>query len=133
MISGDHVLPSITPHINGLGGTQDPLDEFVKSLDRVREYEAKVVLPAHGVPFHDLAGRVDAIKLHHDKRLLQVAEISKALGPATVEDFSHELFSKRHWGTMADSETFAHLEHLRHAGRAECKREQGQLVYTVHT
>jgi hypothetical protein len=33
---------------------------------------------------------------------------------------------------MADSETFAHLEHLRHAGRADCRREQGQLVYTVH-
>ena len=28
-------------------------------------------------------------------------------------DLSHEVFPKRHWGVMAESETFAHLEHLR--------------------
>ena len=131
MISGDHVLPSITPHINGMGAGQDPLDEFVKSLDRVAAYDAQVVLPAHGVPFHDLTGRVEAIKSHHVKRLEQVAEISKALGPASVEEFSHELFPRRHWGMMAESETFAHLEHMVLEGDAERWTEHGTYVYRI--
>ena len=41
------------------------------------------------------------------------------------------LFPKRHWGTMADSETFAHLEHLAHAGGAERYEERGMLVYRM--
>ena len=48
--------------------------------------------------------------------------IARDLGPATVEAFSQRLFRKRHWGWMAESETFAHLEHLRHAREAECQR-----------
>ncbi|MFI5309407.1 MAG: MBL fold metallo-hydrolase, partial [Polyangiales bacterium] len=36
-LSGDHVLPSITPHISGLGEIADPLQAFYDSLDRVAE------------------------------------------------------------------------------------------------
>ena len=56
---------------------------------------------------------------------------SSALGPATVQQLAHEIFPKRHWGVMAESETFAHLEHLVLEGRAERHREQGKLIYTV--
>jgi glyoxylase-like metal-dependent hydrolase (beta-lactamase superfamily II) len=134
MISGDHVLPGITPHISGIGAASDPLDEFVQSLDRVATHKdaVKIVLPAHGVPFTDLAGRVDAIKAHHVERLEKVLEISTGLGrPGTVEEFTQGLFSPRHWGNMAESETWAHLEHLRHQGRAECHSRDGLLVYSV--
>ena len=44
-------------------------------------------------------------------------------------DLSHELFPKRHWGVMAESETFAHLEHLRGAGGVERWDEDGMLIY----
>jgi hypothetical protein len=32
---------------------------------------------------------------------------------------------------MAESETYAHLEHLRHAGRAESFDRNGVLVYQL--
>jgi hypothetical protein len=42
------------------------------------------------------------------------------------------LFKERSWGEMAESETYAHLEHLRHARQAEAYRnEQGRLVYEI--
>ncbi|HUI49867.1 MAG TPA: hypothetical protein VL119_14315, partial [Acidimicrobiia bacterium] len=56
---------------------------------------------------------------------------SRALGPATVQALSHEVFPKRHWGVMAESETFAHLEHLAHEGEAERWEEKGMLVYRM--
>jgi hypothetical protein len=59
-------------------------------------------------------------------------DISRDIGrPATVEEFSQQLFSPRSWGPMADSETYAHLEHLRHLGQAERRRERGKLLYQV--
>jgi hypothetical protein len=41
------------------------------------------------------------------------------------------VFPKKHWGTMAESETFAHLEHLADAGQAEAWSEAGRLYYRV--
>ena len=70
VLSGDHVLPTITPHISGVDGAGDPLALFFDSLDRMTKLEdVTIVLPAHGHPFNDLTGRVDAIKQHHDERL----------------------------------------------------------------
>jgi hypothetical protein len=40
------------------------------------------------------------------------------------------LFKERSWGEMAESETYAHLEHLWHRGEAERKRDrEGFLIY----
>jgi hypothetical protein len=88
-------------------------------------------LPAHGHPFDDVPGRVEAIKEHHAERMELLREASVAIGPASVQDLSHEVFPKRHWGVMAESETFAHLEHLAHAGEAERWEADGTLVYRV--
>ena len=132
-LAGDHVLPSITPHISGISSSPDPLSSFFYSLDRVAEMsDVGRVLPAHGHPFDDLAARCHAIKRHHHERLDKVKSISRELGPASVAAFSRHLFRERSWGAMAESETYAHLEHLRLAGDAECQRGgDGKLIYVV--
>jgi len=130
-LAGDHVLPTITPHISGISSSPDPLSTFFYSLDRVGEIDdVEQVLPAHGHPFHDLSARCEAIKQHHHERLEKVKQIGREIGPATVRDFSQRLFKPRSWGAMAESETYAHLEHLRIAGEASAHRdEQSRLVY----
>jgi glyoxylase-like metal-dependent hydrolase (beta-lactamase superfamily II) len=131
--SGDHVLPTITPHISGLRAGRDPLKLFVDSLDKVAALDdVRLVLPAHGHPFTDMAGRVEKTKIHHLERMEKLREASAAIGPATVEELARELFSPRAWGHLADSETYAHLEHLRLAGMAECREgADGKLIYEV--
>ena len=122
MLSGDHVLPTITPHIGGMNPTGDPLLAFFESLDKVAAYgpDVSVVLPAHGHPFDDLAGRAKAIQEHHIGRLEVLRKAADEIGrPARVQELSTHLFSARAQGAMADSETFAHLEHLRLAGEFE--------------
>jgi glyoxylase-like metal-dependent hydrolase (beta-lactamase superfamily II) len=132
-LSGDHVLPTITPHISGLGEGRDPLRYYIDSLDKVADLPGVArVLPAHGHPFTDLGGRVDSIKAHHVERMEKLRQASLALGPTTVAELSHHLFRKAVWGAMAESETYAHLEHLRLAGEAECFEDgQRRLVYRV--
>ena len=134
MLSGDHVLPTITPHISGLIRAKDPLAEFFASLDKIGTFadRTSTVLPAHGRPFTDLAGRVEAIKRHHHERLDIIRRVSNEAGaPTTVMEFSKHLFSPRSQGTMADSETFAHLEHLRLAGEAIQSRNGELLEYLI--
>lgn len=132
-LSGDHVLPSITPHIGGVSYLPDPLKSFFYSLDRVGEIgDVKLALPAHGHPFEDLHGRAQSIKAHHFERLEEIRTIADDLGPSDVNSFMKRMFRERSWGDMAESETYAHLEHLRLEGKAGAFRnEKGRLVYEL--
>lgn len=132
LISGDHVLPTITPHISGTGVIVDPLTEFFRSLDRVGEIDGITqVLPAHGLDFPDLAGRTEAIKRHHHERLQLLRDASAESGWLTVPDYSTHLFQARSLGQLADSETYAHLEHLRLTGEAEVRDDGPELLYKI--
>jgi glyoxylase-like metal-dependent hydrolase (beta-lactamase superfamily II) len=133
LLAGDHVLPTITPHISGLGRDADPLGAYLASLEEIGALDGvRQVLPAHGHPFSDLAGRAKAIARHHRDRLERLIAIGRDLGRASVEAYSRALFQERSWGPMAESETYAHLEHLRLSGRAERSSEAGgRLLYAV--
>lgn len=132
VLTGDHVLPTITPHISGLHAGHDPLDEFFTSLDRMAQLEgATLALPAHGHPFTDLSGRCVEIRDHHHERLETLREAARALGEASVVELSKHLFKQRSWGPMAESETYAHLEHLRRAGEMVSRRVDEDLHFQL--
>ncbi len=128
-LSGDHVLPTITPHISGMTGSDDSLAEFVGALQRVSMLPGVTnVLPAHGLAFTDLSGRVDDIIGHHVERLAEIERLGVELGDATVRAYSRRLFQERSWGPMAESETYAHLEHLREQGLMATRTDDDGLL-----
>lgn len=137
LFAGDHVLPHITPSI-GLEGVvnRQSLADFMASLARVRNLDVDLVLPAHGEPFADLAGRVDALLTHHEVRLDACAsavrdrlatayEVAQRLGwtrrqtPFTELD----LFNK----VLATWETAAHLELLSARGTVG-RHDDGDVI-----
>jgi len=130
LLSGDHVLPTITPHIAGSTDLADPLATFFDSLDRVAALDGLTkVLPAHGHPFADCTHRCTHIKDHHAERLQILRDAAPATGDAPVTEWMKVLFKERSWGDMAASETFAHLEHLLVAGEAVSRRDDDGLLY----
>ncbi|MGI9606973.1 MAG: MBL fold metallo-hydrolase [Acidimicrobiales bacterium] len=133
LFSGDHVLPTITPHIGGFSAYEDPLSDFFESLERMQSIDGvRTVLPAHGDPFTDLAHRSKTIADHHHDRLDQVRAIGEELGGAApVDAFMRMLFRERSWGPLAASETFAHLEWLRIHSGATRSEVEGLAVYEL--
>lgn len=131
LLAGDHVLPTITPHVSGIGCGVDPLRSYLDALTDVARLDVDTVLPAHGDPFDNLRERTVAIAHHHDQRLDRLREIARSEGPSSIEVFTHALFPERQWGLMAESEVFAHLEHLRRAGGARAWRDNGVLIYDL--
>ena len=130
VLTGDHVLPSITPHISGLTPNSDPLALFFDSLRRMADIaDVSIALPAHGHPFTDLGGRAEHIIEHHEERLDIIRDASHDLPNGTVEDFMRVLFKERSWGEMAESETYAHLEHLRELGEMSRHADHGFARY----
>jgi len=130
MFTGDHVLPSITPHIGALNEHADPLALFFESLNRIGAMpDVRIALPAHGHPFADLRGRTEGIIEHHAERLDVIRRAAANLPDGTVDDFMRVLFRERSWGDMAQSETYAHLEHLRLSGEFVRSDEGGLARY----
>jgi glyoxylase-like metal-dependent hydrolase (beta-lactamase superfamily II) len=131
LLSGDQVLPTITPHISGLI-PNDPLAQYMESLDRLALLpNVKTVLPAHGHPFGDLPKRTSEIKEHHVERLEQLRQLCDIAEWTSVVDLSHQLFAPRSWGSMAEAETYAHLERLRILGQVNSREEGGVISYRV--
>ena len=132
MFSGDHVLPTITPHIGGISPESDPLAKCCDSLHKMTHFkDVSIALPAHGHPFANLGERSLEIIEHHEERLETIRNAAQQLIDGSVTDYMRVLFSKRAWGDMAESETFAHLEHLKELGELGRKTENGLMTYQM--
>ena len=120
LFAGDHILPDLSPNI-GLHpqSTPDPLHEYLDGLRRMANLEPRRVLPAHGRPLTDVAGRVDALVSHHRRRLNQILEMlgrHERSGWQVALDLwgpRDNLYEKR----LALQEGLAHLQALAVEGR----------------
>ena len=80
MLSGDHVLPRITPNISlHPQSGDDPLGEFLQSLERVATFDADEVLPAHEHRFVGLGRSASPSSVrHHEQRFAEVVAADAA-------------------------------------------------------
>lgn len=132
LFAGDHVLPHITPSIGvEVPDGSLPLLDFLRSLDQVRELPAKLVLPAHGPTFQDLAGRVDELLEHHRQRLLLCREAVEA-GARTAADVARALPWTRRGRRFEELDTFNQmLAVAESAAHLELLAERGELGRVV--
>jgi glyoxylase-like metal-dependent hydrolase (beta-lactamase superfamily II) len=122
LLAGDQLLPEISPNI-GLHpqSTPNPLDEYLESLTRLTALHPKVVLPAHGRPFRDAAGRARLLARHHRRRKDRIMAL---IGDGEVTGWEVAI---RLWGErshlyemrLALQEGLAHLQSLAVEGRLE--------------
>jgi glyoxylase-like metal-dependent hydrolase (beta-lactamase superfamily II) len=125
LLTGDHVLPRITPHI-GLapGADGDPLGDYQASLRGLAKYDPAEVLPAHEYRFADLGARLEALLAHHRIRLAEIEHAVAADPGLSTWTVSEALTWSRGWEQTrgvsrhsAVSETWAHLLHLQNQQR----------------
>ena len=132
LISGDHLLPTVTPHIDFKKGEDaDPLGDFLRSLDAVEALDPAMVLPGHGAPFEEGAERARVVSRHHDRRLGAILQVIRK-EPATVdaitdEIFGEELLNFQH--RLALGEAFAHVVYLLRRGEIERIEQDGIYLF----
>jgi len=121
LISGDQVLPRISPNISiwPQEPTADPLSQFLDSLKRFDHLPADVlVLPSHDWPFRGLHARLQDLAHHHDDRLEETYDLCAK--PVTALQVLRGLFQREldsHQIFFAIGESLAHLHHLEAKGR----------------
>jgi glyoxylase-like metal-dependent hydrolase (beta-lactamase superfamily II) len=119
LLSGDHILPKITPNIsvNPLS-IENPLGRYLRSLKETRGLGAEITLPGHDEPFTALVPRIDQIMRHHEERNRVI--LARLDGKP---DTAYQIALRMRWGSwagwndlpvfhkrMAIFETLAHLE-----------------------
>ena len=140
LLSGDHVLPTISPNVADLTGASRSLWRYLDSLKKVMDLPVDLVLPAHGQSFRDLRGRCLELMEHHEKRTGNIRALI-AGGDETLYDIARHC----QWHTdgvawerlpagikfFAYGETLAHLNYMLDQGMISKHTAGGQDRYAT--
>lgn len=93
LLTADHVLPRISPHISPEAITQSTgLEHYLSALETVRGVAGiRLGLGGHGREIDDVAARAAAIEDEHRRRLARILELC-AEAPRTLAEVSRAIF-----------------------------------------
>src|SRR3954466_1565889 len=135
LISGDHLLGRVSPYYD-YGWAGGPAGEFLDSLDRIEDLDARLCLSGHGRTFSDVAGHVAAHRAPCPERIARgpdrdrrarVFDVVPYEGPRTPFDAVPRVYGEPLTPLNANwwiSETLCYLRHLEVTGRVV--REPGE-------
>jgi len=141
LVAGDHILIDITPNIQCWSDEQNPLRNYLASLDKVNELEIDLVLPGHRRLITDHKKRIAELKEHHERRLKEILSI---LGddPQTA----YQVASQMTWDLDCDSweefpraqkwfatgEAIAHMRYLERKGLIVRNDEEPIITFILN-
>lgn len=138
LFSADHILGTITPNISIELSVEDPLKDYLESLEKVEKLDVDLVLSAHGTPIDDMYARIKELRQHHEERLDEVVQI---LGDEwktaymVARDMTWEI-DCRNWDEFpapqkwfATGEAIAHLQYLYYSGKISREEKNGIYHY----
>ncbi len=139
-ISGDHILSDITPNISLWSDDENPLSEYLKSLDKVYNFEVELVLPGHRSIFKNFKERIQELKHHHQTRADEVISILEEGGGNAFQvaskmswDIDYELWRQfpttQKW--FAFGEAVAHLKYLEEKGKIRKEMQRRKVVFSL--
>jgi len=140
LVSGDHILIDITPNISLWSDDDNPLDEYLQSLDKVYDLDIELVLPGHRSLFQDCKGRIEELKHHHKARadevlaiLSQGAQNAYRVASQMTWDIDYKSWEQfppqQKW--FAFGEAVSHLKYLIEKGEIEKQRQGQQIAFSL--
>ena len=138
LLSGDHVLPHITPNAfvmlddNEVLPRRKSQEEFYASLERIEKLKPATVLPAHGRIIDNLPRVAASYRKSFQQRLNHIVTFIES-GHSTVFAIARKLFpvlNKRRLILeifLMVSEVYSHLQVLESQGRARMTVKRGRI------
>ncbi|MFH1138770.1 MAG: MBL fold metallo-hydrolase [Pseudomonadota bacterium] len=139
LLSGDHILGDITPNIQCWSDDENPLKDYLTSLDKVGRLDVDLVLPGHRRVITDMRGRIKELRDHHQARCGEVEAILAARGPLTAYETASRMtwdINCRTWDDFplaqkwfATAEATSHLRFLEEEGRLGREPGEERIIY----
>lgn len=140
LIAGDHILDDITPNIPLFSYEENPLRDYLQSLDKVFNLDIELALPGHRGFIKDCKRRIKELKNHHRIRIDEILyELENNRKDAfyiaskitwDMKGDSWEL-SPMHQKLFATLETIAHLKYLEEEGLIQKEIEEKRLLFSL--
>ncbi|WP_320669120.1 MBL fold metallo-hydrolase [Patulibacter defluvii] len=121
LISGDHLLGRISLYFD-YGYRPDPVGDFLTSLDKIEQLDARLVLSGHGRTFTDVEGHIRANRELVAERLRRTEEALGDGEPRTAFEVAPHTFGEAitpQNGSWLLTEMLCLLDHLVAQGRVE--------------
>ncbi len=141
LLAGDHLLCEITPGVQARSDTDDPLRDYLKSLDSIYPLDVRLVLPGHRDPFTGFRERIDELKEHHRARASEITAELEDGGKSVYEVASAitwNVVDSDSWGSVPDlhkllatGEAFAHLKYLEGQRCVRREMREGRIVFSL--
>ena len=141
MLTGDHVLFDITPNITVWSSMQNSLENYMQSLQKIKQYDVILPLAAHRASHGTLGERVDDLLYHHEQRLRDAWDIIRNNNEATAYQVAAQMkwsIRARDWDDFplsqkrfAVGEAISHINYLVDHGRATRINRNGVNYYSV--
>ncbi len=126
LFSGDLILGDITPNLCYELWLEDPLTEYLKSLNIVEALDIRRIFVAHRGMLMDAYARIASLREHHTKRCNEALQVLKRRGPldswSAAAHMSWDIDAKNWEGFppsqkwFATGEADAHMIFLLHNG-----------------
>jgi glyoxylase-like metal-dependent hydrolase (beta-lactamase superfamily II) len=140
LVSGDHILRDITPTVSSRSDEENPLKEYLASLDKVSALDVDLVLPGHRENFRDCKERIEELKRHHQDRLAEILSILENEGKN-----AYQVASRMHWDVTYESwdlfpvlqkwfavgEALSHLKYLEEEGKVRKEIKEQKITYSL--
>lgn len=132
LISGDHILPGITPNISlHPAGLENPLESYLQSLDVFSELNCSRYFPAHGPISENYHDRINDLVLHHQQKFADLLHFLPA-NPVSIVQAMPLLFKAdlpANQLLFAYGETAAHLVCLAKRGMLDWQTDGGSWTF----
>ena len=140
LVSGDHILFDITPHLEFWLEMENPLKEYLASLEKVYALDVNLVLPGHRSIWNDHKRRIRELKEHHQARANEILSALEEgqknafqIAPYVTWDIecdSWELFpALQKW--FAVGETIVHLQYLEEKGMVRRVIKENKILFSL--
>jgi len=141
LVSGDHILKEITPTVQLWSEEDNPLLDYIKSLDKIEALDVRQVLPGHGPIFKDCKERIKEMKDHRLERTKEVISLLRQSNRTAYELASRMTWNVRYnswdafpvvqkWFSMG--ETLAHLFYLKEKGYVGKHAGNGHIEFVLN-
>lgn len=126
LLSGDHLLPRISPNpfleiADGeVPDRRRSLIEYLASLERFARLDPDCVLPGHGEPFCDVPTWAQRVRRHHERRGEEILALVQQSPGRTAFELTRVMFPRLDGFEimLGLSEVVGHLDVLRESGEA---------------
>jgi len=139
LFSGDHILFDISPNITRWPNVKNSLEDYLKSLKKIKKLKINTTLPAHRKNDMNVYDRINKLIEHHNDRLKETIDILRKTPGINAYDIAGNMkwsLKGKAWDEaplqqkwFAVGEVLAHLDYLEEEKRVFKKFEEGNYIY----